>query len=85
MRIALVLLVLPLAGCGMIAGVQRIDSGLIYRQSQAKYRDCLQAAPNPHSCEREKLVMEADERAFTTTNAGYGGGAASVNADIKSR
>ena len=42
----------------------------------AKYRDCLATAATPHACEREKLIMEADERALTNTAAAVDGGSA---------
>ena len=51
-----------------------MDAGITYRQSAAKYRDCLATAATPHACEREKLIMEADERALTNTAAAVDGG-----------
>lgn len=73
---------LLLAGCGAVA---KLDTGIAYRQSQAAYKACLQSAPNPQACNRERLIMEADERAFTNVSAGYGGGASSVNATVSGR
>lgn len=68
------------AGCGAVA---KLDSGINYRQSQAAYRDCMRAAPNVQACERERLVMEADERAYTNVAAGVDGN--SVSANVRNR
>lgn len=81
-RIWAIALCVPLAACGAVA---KLDTGIAYRQSQAAYKACLQNAANPQACVRERLIMEADERAFTNVSAGYGGGATSVNATVSGR
>lgn len=65
-----------LAACG---AASRIEAGMNYRSSSIEYRECLKAAPNPQACERQRLVMEADERADANLNG------ATLNANIRNR
>jgi hypothetical protein len=63
-----VLLALPLAGCGLTA---KIDARQDYQTSEAQYKACLTSNPaTPQKCEGFRLAMEADERKYTNLSAG---------------
>ena len=65
-----------LCDCG---AANRIEAAMNYRNSAVEYRECLKSAPTPQVCERQRLIMEADER----QNANLKG--VTVNANIKNR
>lgn len=77
-RVLACLLCLPLGACGFVGGIQ---AGANYRKSSAEYRECLASAPNAQACERQRLLMEADER----VDANLNNPGATLNANIRNR
>lgn len=74
---------LLLAGCAVVA-VR--DASQQYQQSLVAYKACLGAnAVNPRACEAQRLVLEADERAYTNRVAATFGDNSTRNVNIQSR
>lgn len=64
----LLVLCLPLAGCGLAA---KVDARREYQDSAAQYKTCLTSNPaSPQNCEGLRLAMEADERKYNNMSAG---------------
>lgn len=57
---------LALTSCGGV--IAKIDARGNYQQSAAAYRACV-STQGAQACERQRIVMETDERAFTTLSA----------------
>lgn len=77
-RLLVCVICLPLGACGVVA---RTEAGLNYRKSSSDYRECLAAAPTAQACERQRLIMEADERVSGNLN----GDTQTLNANIRNR
>jgi hypothetical protein len=73
LALAPLIVALGLAGCAVAA---KVDAREHYQQSLANYRVCLTAHPdNAKACESQRLIMEADERAYNDLTAGAQQGA----------
>jgi hypothetical protein len=68
-RLAILLIALPLGGCGVAAGFNRLNAQTDYQASSASYKACLAERP-PQACEGLRLAMEADDRKYNSFSAG---------------
>jgi hypothetical protein len=58
---------LSVAGCGVVAGVNRMNADNAMAASEASYKQCLVEHPNnaAAACESARLIYETDLRAYT--------------------
>ena len=60
-----VMFVVLLVGCTRPPVVTLDDARNQFEQSAAAYRTCMNAIGGDHTCVPERLIMEADQKAYT--------------------